>query len=303
MKKNDVTKNLTSRSFGIVILALALILGGGSVFGQDEEKKPEEKTEKEGSNKKPAKPAFGSPQLMDEQSVVVPSAKTLEFNMQHRFGLVNNGVKDLYGIYAPGANIRFNFSYTPINNLSLGFGYAKYKEYLDFNAKYALLKQRKDWSIPVSVTYFGDWAIDNREKVYKQNIHRFSFFHEIIIATRISDKVSIQITPSFTHFNAADSLYSHDMIALGFSGRYKFSNQSSILLSYTQQFTDHKDPNFHLKPGLSVGWEIATSGHAFQIFATTFQGILPQENITFNQHDFTKGEFLIGFNITRLWNF
>ncbi|MEK6781058.1 MAG: DUF5777 family beta-barrel protein [Bacteroidota bacterium] len=292
-------KNSISTSIGTLLLILAVILSGTPVFGQEEE--TEEK--KESASKKPAKPAFESPELMDEQSVIVPAAKTLEFDIQHRFGLVNNGIKDLYGIYAPGANIRLAFSYTPIENLSLGFGYAKYKQYLDFNAKYSILKQRKDWSIPVSVTYFGDWAIDNREDIYEEAVHRFSFYNSLIIATRVSDKISIQVTPGISHYNAMDSLYSHDMIAIGISGRYKFSNQSSIVIGYTQQLTDHDDPSFDLKPGFTFGWEIATSGHAFQIFATTFQGIIPQENITFNQNDFTKGEFLIGFNITRLWNF
>lgn len=299
MKKNCSTKNLLSRCSGILLLVLALSLCGTPLFAQEGDSI---KT-KVSASKKPAKPAFESPQLMDEQSVVVPSAKTLEFNMQHRFGLVNNGIKDLYGLYAPGANIRFNFSYTPINNLSLGFGYAKYKQYLDFNVKYAIVKQRKDWSIPVSVTYFGDLAFDNREKIYDKTVHRISYYHELIIATRLSDKISLQLTPSFSHFNAIDSLFSHDMIAIGLSGRFKISDQSSLVINYTQQLTDHKDPNFKLKPGFTFGWEIATSGHAFQIFATTFQGIIPQENIAFNQNDFTKGEFLIGFNITRLWNF
>lgn len=299
MKKNCSTKNLLSRCSGILLLVLALSLCGTPLFAQEGDSI---KT-KVSASKKPAKPAFESPQLMDEQSVVVPSAKTLEFNMQHRFGLVNNGIKDLYGLYAPGANIRFNFSYTPINNLSLGFGYAKYKQYLDFNVKYAIVKQRKDWSIPVSVTYFGDLAFDNRENIYDKTVHRISYYHELIIATRLSDKISLQLTPSFSHFNAIDSLFSHDMIAIGLSGRFKISDQSSLVINYTQQLTDHKDPNFKLKPGFTFGWEIATSGHAFQIFATTFQGIIPQENIAFNQNDFTKGEFLIGFNITRLWNF
>ena len=299
MKKNCSTKNLLSRCSGIFLLVLALSFFGTSLFAQEGDSI---KT-KVSASKKLAKPAFESPQLMDEQSVVVPSAKTLEFNMQHRFGLVNNGIKDLYGLYAPGANIRFNFSYTPINNLSLGFGYAKYKQYLDFNVKYAIVKQRKDWSIPVSVTYFGDLAFDNRENIYDKTVHRISYYHELIIATRLSDKISLQLTPSFSHFNAIDSLFSHDMIAIGLSGRFKISDQSSLVINYTQQLTDHKNPNFKLKPGFTFGWEIATSGHAFQIFATTFQGIIPQENIAFNQNDFTKGEFLIGFNITRLWNF
>ena len=302
MKKSiQSVKESFSPWAGFFLFILGGILGSAPVFGQDET--PAEPEKKESTVSKPAKAAFGSPQLMDEQSVVVPIAKTLEFNMQHRFGLVNNGVEDLYGIYAPGANIRFNFSYTPINNLSLGFGYAKYKQYLDFSAKYSILKQKRDWSMPVSVTYFGDWAIDNRDDIYQKTVHRFSFFNELIIASRLSDKVSVQISPSFSHFNAVDSLYAHDFIAVGFSGRYKFSNQSSVLLSYTHQFTKQTAPNYTNRPGFTFGWEIATSGHAFQIFATTFQGIIPQENIAYNQNDFKKGQFLIGFNITRLWNF
>jgi hypothetical protein len=299
MKRNIPTKNLISKGTGIFLFLLAVILTNAPVFGQE----GDTAITKGSSGKKPARAAFESAQLMDEQSVVVPSAKTLEFNIQHRFGIVSNGIKDLYGIYAPGANIRLGFSYSPINNLSLGFGYAKYKQYLDFNAKYAIVKQRKDWSIPVSVTYFGNFALDNRSGVYEKEVYRFSYHHELIIASRLSNKVSVQVTPSFSHFNAMDSLYSHDIIAVGLSGRYKISDQSSLVVNYTQQFTDHKDPKFKLRPGLTVGWEIATSGHAFQIFATTFQGIIPQENIAFNQNDFSKGEFLIGFNITRLWSF
>lgn len=303
MKKSLSINNAISRGTGIVLFVIAVILGSTPVMGQEEEGKDNDTDKKESPEKKLARPAFESPQLMDDQSVVVPAAKTLEFNLQHRFGLVNNGIDDLFGIYAPGANIRLGFSYTPINNLAIGFGYSKYKEYLDFNAKYAILKQSKDWSMPISMTYFGNVAIDNRSDVYEETVHRLSFYHELIIAVRVNDKISLQVTPSFSHFNAVDSLFSHDIFAVGFSGRYKFSDQSSIIISYTQQLNDHDDPTFSLKPGFTFGWEIATSGHAFQIFATTFQGIIPQENIVFNEYDFTKGEFLIGFNITRLWNF
>jgi hypothetical protein len=100
-----------------------------------------------------------------------------------------------------------------------------------------------------------------------------------------------------------DSGYQHTMWAVGFSGRYKISPQSSILFNYTQQLSSNSNQNFKPKPGLTIGWEIATSAHAFQMFASTFQGILPQENIMFNQLDYAKGQFLIGFNITRLWSF
>jgi hypothetical protein len=194
-------------------------------------------------------------------------------------------------------------TYSPIKNLSVGLGVTKLKQYIDLNAKYSLLKQTKDWSMPVSVSIFGNVVSDNREGKYPKSVYKYSYFSELIIACRVSSKISLQVTPSFSHYNAADTLMRHDMFAVGFSGRYKISNQSSFMFNYIQQLTKHDNPSYNLKPGITVGWEIATSGHAFQIFATSFQGIIPQENITFNQNDFTNRQWMIGFNITRLWNF
>ena len=223
--------------------------------------------------------------------------------MQHRFGTVENGISDLGGVYASSANIRLALSYSPISNLSLGFGATKLKNYIDFNAKYALLKQTKDWSMPVSVTLFGNTVMDTHGNSYAKSIYRMSYFAEIIIACRISPKLSLQVAPSVLHYNAVDSLYRNDMYAVTVSGRYKVSPQSSIMFNYMQQLTNHKDPKFKQQPGVTVGWEIATSSHAFQVFFTSLQGIVPQENISYNQLDFSKRQFLLGFNITRLWGF
>ena len=286
---------LTLTKKALIATLLLPILVIGIARAQDEEEASSERT--------PARPAFESAQLLDMQSVMVPTTKTLEFDIQHRFGVAENGIKDLYGLYAP-SNIRIGFTYTPIENLAVGFGFAKLKKYLDFNAKYALLKQSRDGAIPVSITYFGDVAIDTRAaENFSEEVHRASFYNELIIARRITPKISLQLSPSFSHFNAVDSLYEHDIIALGVGARYKFSSQSSIIVNYVHQFTSHNDPNFTLQPNLSIGCEIATSSHAFQIFFTSFQSIIYQENISYNPIDFTDGKFLIGFNITRLWNF
>lgn len=285
--------NTINKAWIATIMLSILTIGGA--WAQDEEDTQQERT--------PARPAFESAQLLDMQSVLVPTEKTLEFDIQHRFGNVDNGITDLYGLYAP-SNIRIGFSYTPIKNLAVGFGFAKFKKYLDFNAKYSILKQSRDGAMPVSVTYYGDVSADLRApENFSKDVHRLSFYNEIIVARRISPKISIQLSPSFSHFNAADSLYEHDVIALGFGGRYKFSSQSSIVINYVHQFITHSDPNFELKPNLSIGLEVATSSHAFQVFVTSFQSIIPQENISYNANDFFKGDFAIGFNITRLWNF
>jgi hypothetical protein len=289
--KNQTNVNLLR---GVKLLSLLTILASNPLFAQEEET---------GADKRPVRSTFESALLMDLQSVMVPNHKTLEFDIQHRFGTVGEGITDLFGIYAP-ANIRMGFSYTPVNNLAVGFGFGKFKKYLDFSLKYAILKQRRDWSVPLSLTYYANIARDSRDKsIFNKPVHRFSYHHELIIASRLSSKFSLQVAPSFSHYNAMDSLYSNDIIAISAGGRFRFSSQGAFLINYVQQVTNHDDPNFDLKPDLTFGLEFSTGSHAFQLFVSNYQGILPQENNTFNEYDFTKGEFLIGFNITRLWNF
>ncbi len=265
------------------------------VFGQDEEaaKTP---------TKEYARPAFESALLGEMQSVVVQSTKTLEWDFQHRFGPVENGVKDFFGIYAPGANIRMGITYTPIDRLALGVGLTRNKMAIDLNAKYAIFKQTKDDKMPVSISYFGNVVYNSQAGNYKENTHRASFYNELIIARRINSKISIQVSPSFTHFNAVDTLYKNDMLAVGVAARYKFSAQSSIMINYVQPLSSHTDSKLNPVPGLAVVWEIATSGHAFQIFFSNYQGILPQQNVMYNQLKWGDQQFLMGFNITRLWN-
>ena len=291
--KTQITTMLTIIKKGWMAAIMLSLLSFGCAWAQDDE-------EDSKSARTPARPAFESAQLLDMQSVMVPSEKTLEYDIQHRFGLAENGITDLYGLYAP-SNIRMGFTYTPIKNLAVGFGFAKFKKYLDFSAKYSILQQSRDGAVPVSITYFGNVAADLRApENFSEDVHRLSFYNELIIARRISPKISVQLSPSISHFNAADSLYQHDVIALGFGGRYKFSSQSSVIVNYVHQFTTHDDPNFELKPNFSIGLEVATSSHAFQVFVTSFQSIIPQDNISYNANDFFKGEFAIGFNITRL---
>jgi Membrane bound beta barrel domain (DUF5777) len=252
--------------------------------------------------------------LIDNQSVMVPVKGTFEFDIQHRFGTVNNGISDLYGIFS-GATMRLGFSYVPIKNLQVGFGACNDRMQVDWNLKYALLRQTKDGTIPVSITYFGNVVMDTRKKdattLFVTASDRFSFFDQVIIARKISDKLSIQVSPSLSHFNNVPGYVDangkiqpqmrNDHFAISFSGRYKITPKTAIIANYDQPLTQHPMNNPH--PNISLGLEMSTSGHTFQVFAGNYASILPQNNNMFNQNDFTKGQFLIGFNITRLWNF
>jgi hypothetical protein len=160
--------------------------------------------------------------------------------------------------------------------------------------------------MPVSVSYYGNMAVNarkSRESTSGGFYHiqdRYSFFNQLIIAKRISANVSLQIAPSVSHFNLVDKTMKNDMVAVSFGGRIKYSPQSAIIFDYSQPLTQFESKP---KPGFSIGTEFSTSAHAFQIFLTNYKGIVPQQNYMKNENDFFNGEFMIGFNITRNYNF
>jgi Membrane bound beta barrel domain (DUF5777) len=288
----------------IIPLLIAGLLTGSSLIAQDTAPAPVAK------KAKPVKNTFGSVWLMDNQTVMVPIKGTFEFDIHHRFGTVNKGAKDLWGFFAP-SNIRLGLGYAPINKLFVGAGITKERMQVDLNAKYALWQQTTN-KIPVSVTYFGNVVIDARDKSnFRESVHRLSFFNQLIIARKITTKFSAQVAPSFSWFNNVEGYVNskgeilkkmeNGHLAVSVLGRYKVTEKSAVIVGYDQPLTQHPTNNPH--PNIRFGFETTTSSHAFQVFAGNYYGIVPQSNNMFNQNDYTEGQFVIGFNITRLWNF
>lgn len=259
---------------------------------------------------KPVKNTFESVLLMDNQSVMVPIKGTFEWDIQHRFGTVKNGSKDLYGIFAP-SNIRMGFNYAPVKKLYIGAGITKERMQVDLNAKYALLLQTPG-KIPVSVSYFGNAVIDTRSKTnFLNTVDRYSYFNQIIIARKVTDEFSVQVAPSFSWFNNVEGYVDskgeirnkmhNGHFALSVAGRYKISGKSAVTVGLDQPLTQH--PTNNPRPNICFGFETTSSSHAFQVFFGNYSGIVPQSNNMFNQNNYKKGEFVLGFNITKIWNF
>lgn len=259
---------------------------------------------------KPVKNTFESVWMMDNQTVMVPIKGTLEFDIQHRFGTVDNGKKDIWGIFAP-SNIRLGINYSPVNKLFLGAGLTKERTQIDLNAKYALLQQTPG-KMPVSLTYFGNIVIDARNKSnFRYSVDRLSYFNQLILARKITDKFSAQVAPNFSWYNNVEAYVNSKgeiekkmnnyHFAVSVMGRYKFTDKLAVMAGYDQPLTQHLTNN--PEPNICFGLEITTSSHAFQVFAGNYYGIVPQSNNFFNHNNYRDGQFLIGFNITRLWNF
>ncbi len=287
-------------AFGLAIMVLMSL--SLNISAQEE---PPERDDR------PVRSTFSSVWLMDNQTVEVPFKGTFEFDIQHRFGVINNGYRDFFGLYAP-SNIRLGFAYSPVNKLSVGFGLTKLNLTWDFNAKYSLLAQTRSGSVPVSIVYYVNMAIDTREKertLYDDFSNRISYFHQVLIGRRFSPKFSMQVAPSISHFNLVEAYRvtsetiegtkRNDHLAIAIGARLKISDQTSVMFNYDIPITDHplEDP----EPNLSFGIELTSSSHAFQIFLGNFYDIIPQRNNFNNRNE--PGDMLIGFNITRLWNF
>jgi hypothetical protein len=323
-------KNIRSSCLAVsAMLALGLLLPGTCLAQEDstavtEEKEPVKKS-------KPVKNTFQSVWIIDNQTVMVPVKKTLEMDIMHRFGTVDKGYKDFWGFFAP-SNIRLGVSYAPIDRLNLGFGITKSSMLWDVNAKYAIIMQTKK-KYPVSVSYYVNAAMDSRKEptIYdgseiKHFTDRMTFFHQLIIARKVTDKLSLQIAPSISHQNATGGYYTkndstgkeiyqsmkHEHFSIAFSGRYKLTEVTSVMINYDQPFTKHPSGNPH--PNFAFGVEFNTSSHSFQLFAGNFFLLSPQRNNLYNNNNpfsYTDatgakvkgGKFLIGFNITRLWNY
>ena len=256
---------------------------------------------------KPERDAFESSYIIDNPTDLLFHKKTMEIVINHRFGTFNGGTNDLIGIWAP-SNIRIGVAYAPHERITVGFGTTKFDRLQDFNWKVGLLKQTRSGRIPVNISYYGNFVIDARNKEnFALDQHRYSFFHQVIFARKFTSGLSMQIAPSISHFNVVDSNMKNDRIAIAFGGRVKISPQSSILWDYSQPITRFEiNPdlnNYNNYPGVSLGFEVRTSSHAFQIFISNLNGIVPQQNYVKNENDFFNGDILIGFNITRLYNF
>lgn len=284
----------------IKYLFVVMLMSAFSVYAQEE-----------GPDNRPVRAPFESGVLIDNQTVVVQPAKTLEATIEHRFGMWNNGITDLYGIYAP-SNIRLGLNYSLKDYLQIGYGYTKDRKLQDLRVKWNIINQTRSGSYPVAVTFYGNMGITCvNEKSFGSNYkfsNRLSYFGQLIVARKFNEKLSLQVSPSFSHLNAVDSLNEHDKIGISFSGRYKFSTQSSVIFNYDlpidiKGIYESLDPINKPKPNLAIGWEISTGTHVFQIFVGTANTLSPQYNMMQNQNDWTKSEMMIGFNITRLWGF
>ena len=281
-------KNITV----VVLLFFATL----SVSAQDQEV-----TQKDN---RPVKDIFGNGLIFDQQTVKSMLPGAFEFVIQHRFGTTSNGITDLWGIYS-STNVRLGISYGITKDLSIGFGTTRYYKLQDLSWKLAILKQTRSGSVPFSLSYYGNVVLDGRTKdnfgppdAYKY-IHRFSFFNQLLIARKFTEKLSIQVAPSISNFNAVSAGYSNVNYDLSFGARYKILKKLDFIAGYDMPVLTSNDPSiFKPKSNMSFGLEIGSPTHTFQVFLTNSDFLINQYGLAYNTNSFENDRALVGLNIT-----
>jgi hypothetical protein len=281
-----------------LLILLTLSLSITSLFAQQDSLKQ--------VTSKPVRFTFGTTTLIDNSTVETPSKGGLEMEISHRFSLIQN-YHNLFGIYG-SANTRIGLNYGITDRLMIGAGTTKDYQLQDIHWKYLILRQTEDNKMPVSLSYYGNIVLDLRTedafgpKESFRQIHRLSYFTQLIVARKINKMFSVQIAPSLVYFNSVpqnvDSTAGYKNLNLGLSAgaRANLFGSHSLIIEYDQLLTK-QDIAVQPKPNLSLGWEIGTATHSFQVFVANYNQIINQRNLVFNTNDFKKGDYLIGFNI------
>ena len=249
----------------------------------------------------PVRSIFNGTRIINGHSVETRGAGTLEVIFMHRFGSLNSGAYNFWGL--DEAWIRLGLEYSITDDLTIGLGRSSYEKTYDGFLKYRFVEQTKGArNFPFTATAFVSMAINTLKPTDpEQEIQfssRLSYAYQVIMARKFNKNLSLQLTPTLVHRNlVATPEENNDIFALGFGGRYKVSRRLALTLEYFYQFNNNTEQvNYD---ALGVGLEIETGGHVFQIVFSNSRAMIEKSFITETTGNFFDGDIHLGFNITR----
>lgn len=245
---------------------------------------------------------FKGSRLINGQTIETRYKGELEFIFAHRFGPMNGGLYELYGL--DQAYVRIGLEYGLTDRLGVGIGRNSVDKTVDGFLRYKALRQSKA-GMPISVTAFGIMAVKTSPKDEDAGYDitfqdRTSYTAQLLIARKFTPALSLQLMPSFVHKNTVDqSIEDNDQIALGVGGRIKVSRSVALTTEYYYRFNVHDNNPYYNSIGFGV--DIETGGHVFQIVITNSRGLTERAFITETTGEFFDGDIHLGFNITRIF--
>ena len=245
--------------------------------------------------------AFKSTRVINGNSMEMLPAGVMDFRILHRFGELSGGGYELFGL--DQASMRMGLDYGLTKNLMFGIGRSTFRKEVDGFVKYRILWQSKGKrNIPVSILWASGMNINGLHKpvdnVETTFARRLAYYHQLIIGRKFSERFSLQLSPMLLHRNITTSIVDpNNVFAIGFGGRWKFTKR--LALTWDTYYTLNKFANRIERMPVSLGVDIETGGHVFQLHFSNSTGMNERAFLIDGNGDLTAGNIRFGFNISR----
>jgi hypothetical protein len=248
---------------------------------------------------------FKSTRIMNGHSIERMPTGQLDVRISHRFGTINSGAYNFFGL--DQSNIHLGLEYGITNWLMIGVGRSEFEKTFDGFAKFSILRQSKGAKeMPFSVSVLTSVALktlkfpDQTRTNYFTS--RLAYVGQVLVARKINEIFSIQLTPSYIHRNlVATELDPNDIWAMGAGARLKITKRISLNGEYYYIANPKTYLSQQIYNPLSVGFDIETGGHVFQLFFTNSLGMTEKQFIGGTTGQWKKGDIHFGFNISRVF--
>jgi len=257
--------------------------------------------------------AFKGLKVVNFESTKLASKKDLYFVVSHRFGTVKNGFDDFFGL--DNAVTQLKFIYGVNDWLNIGAARSSLLKKYGLHAKYRVLGQ-VDGGFPFNIVGYNlvtvNTALDKDLLPKLEFSDRLTYTSQVIISRKVSEKLSLLAAPTFIHENLATrstqtglsevvSIFDEEnnQFAVGLGGRYKLTTRWSINADYGIHLNRNSNSNF--RNPLSIGFDLETGGHVFQMHFTNAQAMFEEGYIIQGQGDWGDGDFFFGFNLSRVF--
>ncbi len=245
--------------------------------------------------------AFKSLKIVNLESTKLAAKGDLYLVIAHRFGYIDKGFEDFFGL--DEANTRIQFVYGLTNGITIHASRSGFQKTYEVAAKYRLAVQNKQ-GFPFDIVGFNSLAINSElEKTTLPKLEftdRLAYVNQIIISRKFNENLSLEIAPTHFHQNyVANNSQDNSQFALGLGGRYKFSKRWSFNIDYAAHLNRASNSGF--KNPLSIGFDLETGGHVFQMHFTNSQAMHESGYLGNTTGSWNEGQIAFGFNLIRVF--
>lgn len=240
---------------------------------------------------------FWTPSLISQTTTETLQARNLNSTIMHSFGIAtSNAIQNFFGLDNI-QNVRLGLDYGITDRWSAGIGRSSLFNVVDIRTRYALMRQNTDDSKPVSIAFKGDLGIITQEnrQPFKDDL---STLVSTIISKKVNKSLSLQLSPMYGYYSSVDADEENHLFSVGVGSRIRFAERYALIAEYYPVLGQRNNDTSN---AFSLGLNIQTGGHVFQLFFASTRWHLEQYAIAQNRDKFWAGDFRFGFNVNRIF--